>query len=376
MLGDVDLKDGEEAVLHREYQRLVASIREFEPELQRTLILPLSEVPRVLSAKWRIKSWGAVLYKQERKREIARDYHFASNMFDILGVRVVVYDRFPFDAVEAVIGASYEIVEAALYDQANLPHSQYHQAHYVLRPGASTKGPSGLPHFELQVVTATAQAFAEVEHVLLYQGSFATGARVRTAFDVDAEPKSGAEALKGAEKIDVAIEGLSGLLDCADVHEKRDVHPFLVEHAYFLHPALESIVSEPAIGVGTEFKPDFIIREAAGEYVLVEIESPKCRLFTKRGDFTAEVSHAVQQVEDWQEWLEQNLPTAQRHYPDIVSPRGSIVIGRSSTLSEKERKKLARRNINTRGRLEILTYDDLILRTRAYVAGIRRHLCM
>jgi ppGpp synthetase/RelA/SpoT-type nucleotidyltranferase len=375
VLGDVDLEDGDEAALYKEYQLVVASIREFEPELQRTLILPLSEVPRVLSAKWRIKSWEAVLYKQKRKRKIARNYFFANDMFDILGVRVV-YDGSPFDAVEAVIGASYEIVEATLYDQANLPHSQYHQAHYVLRPGASTKGPLGLPHFELQVVTAAAQAFAEMQHVLLYQGSFATRVRVGTAFDVDGEFKSAAEALKGAEKIDVAIERLSSLLDCADVHEKRDVHPFLVEHAYFLHPALETIVSEPAIGVGTEFKPDFIIREATGEYVLVEIESPKCRLFTKRGDFTAEVSHAVQQVEDWQEWLEQNLPTAQRHYPDIVSPRGSIVIGRSSTLSEKERQKLARRNINTRGRLEILTYDDLILRTRAYIAGIRKHLGM
>lgn len=164
------------------------------------------------------------------------------------------------------------------------------------------------------------------------------------------------------------------LIDRADVHEKRDVHPFLAEHTYFLHPALETIVSEPAIGVGTEFRPDFIIREATGDYILVEIENPKRTLFTKRGDFTAEVSHAVQQVEDWQEWLEQNLPTAQRQYPDIVSPRGLTVMGRHVNLGQKERQKLSRRNINTRGRLEIITYDELIARTRAYLAGVRRNL--
>ena len=373
------MEDNEEAALYKEYQRLVANIREFEPELERMLILPLSDVPGVLSAKWRIKSWEAFLQKQKRRQEISRSYQFACHVVDILGVRVVVNDRSPLGAIDAVIATSFEIIEARSYDEATLLHYENHQTYYVLRPCPSTKGTFDLVHFELQVVTAKALAIAEVKHLLFYKVSFASRVHVHNAFDMDAEfqtesTKGTADALEGAKKIDFAIEALTALLDRTDVHEKRDVHPFLVEHTYFLHPALETIVSEPAIGVGTEFRPDFIIREATGEYILVEIENPKRPLFTKRGDFTADVSHAVQQVEDWQEWMEQNLPTAQRRYPDIISPRGLIVIGRCSNLSQKERQKLARRNINTRGRLELLTYDDLILRTRAYVAGIRKHL--
>lgn len=377
--GDSELEDGEEAALYTEYQRLVAIIREFEPHLRRTLIEPLEVVPRVVSAAWRIKAWPSVLEKQRRKQQSARYYRFAEHMIDILGVRVVVQDRSPLEAIEAIIASSYEIIEASSYHQRDVPPDADGRRHYVLRPLPSVAGPSDLTHFELQVVTAAAQAMAEMQHVVHYQGSFASAVDVRDAFDIDPSvpvepPPSTEEALKGAKKVDVAIEALAQLIDRPDVHEKRDVHSFLAEHTYFLHPALETIVSEPAIGMGTEFRPDFIIREATGDYILVEIENPKRSLFTKRGDFTADVTHAVQQVEDWQEWLEQNLPTAQRYYPDIVSPRGLIVIGRLSTLTQKERQKLARRNINTRGRLEILTYDEMIFRTRAYLAGIRRHL--
>ena len=375
------MKDDDEDKLHIEYQRLVAIIREFEPQLERTLIGPLGRIPGVASAAWRIKSWPAVLEKQRRKQSFARDYRFAEHMIDILGVRVIIEDRSSLEAIEAVISASYEIVEAGMVGQPGSRSEPDFPTHYVLRPLRTAADTTELSHFELQVVTAAAHAIAEVQHLLLYQGSIATKVEIRANLDVDIDlsfgpesPEAAEDALKGTGRIDAAIEAFARMIDRADVHEKRDVHPFLAEHTYFLHPALETIVSEPTIGVGTEFRPDFIIREATGDYILVEIENPKQPLFTKRGDFTAEVSHAVQQVEDWQEWLEQNLPTAQRHYPDIVSPRGLIVMGRHANMGQKERQKLSRRNINTRGRLEIITYDELIASSRAYLAGVRRNL--
>ncbi len=375
------MKDDDEDKLHIKYQRLVAVIREFEPQLKRTLIGPLGQIPGVSSAAWRIKSWPAVLEKQRRNQSFARDNRFAEHMIDILGVRVIIEDRSSLEAIEAVISASYEIVESGMVGQPRSRSEPDFRARYVLRPLRTVADTTEFSHFELQVVTAAAHAIAEVQHLLLYQGSIATKVEIRKNLDVDIDlslepesPKAAYEALKGAGRIDAALEAFERMIDRADVHEKRDVHPFLAEHTYFLHPALETIVSEPAIGVGTEFRPDFIIREATGDYILVEIENPKRTLFTKRGDFTAEVSHAVQQVEDWQEWLEQNLPTAQRQYPDIVSPRGLIVMGRHVNLGQKERQKLSRRNINTRGRLEIITYDELIARTRAYLAGVRRNL--
>ena len=119
---------------------------------------------------------------------------------------------------------------------------------------------------------------------------------------------------------------------------------------------------------------DFVIREADGSYVLIELESPKQRLFTRSGDFTAIVNHAMRQVEDWQEWIEENVGTAQRFLPGIIAPRGLVVVGRSSLLSTRDVSRLARRNANLRGRLAIWTYDDAIAGARAFTNAMQRAL--
>jgi hypothetical protein len=103
----------------------------------------------------------------------------------------------------------------------------------------------------------------------------------------------------------------------------------------------------------------------------VEIENPRHKLFNKNGDFSSAVNHALRQVEDWQEWIEDNLSVVQKKFPDISSPLGFVVIGRSKNLSKAELRRLARRNINTRGRMKIITYDELINIARTYVNSIK-----
>lgn len=133
-------------------------------------------------------------------------------------------------------------------------------------------------------------------------------------------------------------------------------------------------MSEVAIGLGTERRIDFLIRKPDGSYILVEIENPKARLFVKSGDFSKELNRAIRQVEDWQEWIENNLQTVERRYPGIRSPESLIVIGRSLRLTSEERSRLARRNVNTRGRVTIRTYDDLLEEAKAYVRSLARYL--
>ena len=114
------------------------------------------------------------------------------------------------------------------------------------------------------------------------------------------------------------------LLEKPGVHEKRDIHPFPNGNNFFY-------------------------------YIPILL---KCS----------------QQIEDWQEWIEDNLSTVQKLYPDMSSPRGCVVIGRLAGLSDGEKRRLARRNINLRGRLTIWTYDHLINSAKASIASLRKNL--
>jgi hypothetical protein len=115
---------------------------------------------------------------------------------------------------------------------------------------------------------------------------------------------------------------------------------------------------------------DFLLRLPDSSYLAVEIENPRHRLFTNSGDFSASVNHAARQIEDWQDWIETNLLVVEKKYPGIAAPAGQVVIGRSRGLDEQQLRRLRRRNINTRGRLVISTYDDLIAQARTYVARL------
>jgi len=207
---------------------------------------------------------------------------------------------------------------------------------------------------EIQIITESGEASSELLHALHYKK----------------ESLETVVASLTTRPLKSKIEDFERLLAKSDVHEKRDVHPFLETNEFLLHPNPNEIFSEVSIGLGTEYRIDFVIREADGTYVLVEIENPRHNLFNKSGDFTAAVSHAQRQVEDWQEWIEDNLSSMQKRFPDIVSPRGLVVIGRSINLSAEEKKRLARRNLNTRGRLSIYTYDQLLENARAFVDSL------
>ena len=180
--------------------------------------------------------------------------------------------------------------------------------------------------------------------------------------------------LEQVRKLYAVLNEFETLLDKTNVHEKKDIHPFIYEHSFILHPNPEEVFSEVQIGLGTEYQLDFLVREADGKYIIVEIENPRHRIFNKDGYFSSAVNHGLSQIEDWQEWIENNLSTVQKRFAEMSSPRGILIIGRSKYFTEEESRRLARRNINSRGRLEILTYDHLIANARAFISSIEKNL--
>ena len=332
----------------------------------------------VVAIQSRIKTPESIQYKLERK-----ELNHVGMLSDVVGIRITVKEAGDIEPLFVAVSSELTVIETIIRESRErgnqslpLPISDD-----VVR--VTTENPfdvltlvvmlderrANLPEWrtfarcraEVQVLTSFADAWLRAEHAWAYK-------RTRD------EPRPDLATLKVTLRLSAILEEFAALLEDPNIHEKRDIHPFLEKHPFLLHPNPADVFSEVAIGLGTEYRVDFLVREADSSYVLVEIENVKHRLFNANGDFTAQVGHAQRQVEDWQQWIDENLSLVQRHYPDIVSPKGLVVIGRSRDLSREERARLARRNANLRGRLTIWTYDDLLENARQFVESLQRYL--
>lgn len=125
----------------------------------------------------------------------------------------------------------------------------------------------------------------------------------------------------------------------------------------------------PKKRLGSEHETDFLIAHRASGGLMwhaVELERPQAKLFTQKGDPSAELNHALRQISDWREWLSQNRdyaskPRAQSGLGLIgINPElhGLIIMGRGSDADEGI---TARRGRLASGlRVQIETYDWLL----------------
>lgn len=121
---------------------------------------------------------------------------------------------------------------------------------------------------------------------------------------------------------------LASILQRESVRES-DLHRFLLSHPIALDAYGNQLRSE--VRLGDKFRIDLVIQQSLNNcrIVLVELESPKKGIFTKAGRLRAEVTHALQQVEDWIRWWRENpreLPAprlAYRH-PLLKMPFGLV----------------------------------------------------
>lgn len=122
----------------------------------------------------------------------------------------------------------------------------------------------------------------------------------------------------------------------------------------------------PQKRLGSEFVPDFVVGEKSSigcEWQLVELESPTAPLFTRSGDPSRHLTHALRQIDDWRSWLGRNRDYATRPLDqgglgltDISSAaEGFILIGRRKDLSPKDNER--RRQMTARTGVTIHTYD-------------------
>jgi hypothetical protein len=152
--------------------------------------------------------------------------------------------------------------------------------------------------------------------------------------------------------------------------EREEVlQTFLRQHPEMLCPTY--VRSWPKLPLGAR-ETDFVFQEATGDYLLVELENPGHRLFLQNGDPSRQLNHARSQITDWRRYIEDNPATVQRELGltgICAHPAGLVVIGRSRSLREDDRRKLAAM-VTDSPRTRVMTYDDILASTKAVVENL------
>jgi len=136
------------------------------------------------------------------------------------------------------------------------------------------------------------------------------------------------------------VDALKRALNDASCEE--DMQCFLNENRIFLVQFLAGGHGRyviPKKQLGAELIPDFLIAETSSigiEWHGVELESPHARLFTSSGQPHNQLTHAIQQIVEWRDWLASNISYARSPKSDnglgLVGINGdlpaTIIIGR------------------------------------------------
>lgn len=164
------------------------------------------------------------------------------------------------------------------------------------------------------------------------------------------------------------LKSYKDLLDSNPDHEEI-LQSFLRDHPALLCPAYIGIWPKLKLGAHVT---DFVFREAAGDYILVELEPSTHRLFLKDGHASKELNHAKGQITDWKRYLEDNLHTVQHELGLTgisANPKSLVLIGRSESLTPENRRKLVAME-NESPRVKIMTYDDVYDNAKAVIENL------
>ena len=161
-----------------------------------------------------------------------------------------------------------------------------------------------------------------------------------------------------------------------NARKEEDIHKYLAANPVFLTRLLLGNHGSwciPKPRFGCQRVPDFLIAELDSmgfRWYGIELESPFKPLYTKKGVQSAQLTQALNQVDEWRKWLKHNIDYAQRP----VSREGLslididcylpcfILIGRRGDDVEVTKEK--RRQLSNEKRVEVHHYDWLIDRAK------------
>jgi len=183
------------------------------------------------------------------------------------------------------------------------------------------------------------------------------------------------EAANGELSAETTIQRLQGIATEFEQllqgdHQEEALQKFLKEHPFLLHQSAESI---PKQRLGEDFVTDFVLVATTSQgptYTLVELERASHPVLTKDFTLASPVGHAIKQTRDWDVWLEKNKAYVQNKLPGFETPRYVVVIGRSTEYTEDQKAYLRSYNREWKN-LELLTYDDVLVRFQGTIRRLQ-----
>jgi hypothetical protein len=132
----------------------------------------------------------------------------------------------------------------------------------------------------------------------------------------------------------------------------------------------------PQMSLSGKFFPDFLVGrlDSAGlNWTLVELQSPRARLFTKKDRPADQLREGIEQVQRWRRWLKNNRDMAVRSRAQdglgLVSIGGDtyglVTIGRASDRDEYNREHLSQ--LAWENHIRIRSYDWLARQARGRI---------
>jgi hypothetical protein len=162
-----------------------------------------------------------------------------------------------------------------------------------------------------------------------------------------------------------AIRALEELLESGERREEP-LQRVLTQYPELLAPLVVGgwktfVIPKPQLG--SEYVPDFLvlgINSVGPQWVTVEIEGARHKILTNKGKLRQQTRHAIEQVEDWREWLTLNVGYAQMqkgfHGLTTHAP-GLVVIGRDDPAAERQ---ASRARSDEGARIAVHSWDWLL----------------
>lgn len=176
-----------------------------------------------------------------------------------------------------------------------------------------------------------------------------------------------AEAARVLTGLRAAISELAALLGQDELAE-ADLQSCLTRNPLLFGTNYREV--KPKHQLGNQYEMDYALVRLGGIVDLVEIERSTDPLYTQRGDPSARLVHAEQQVLDWLAWIDEHGAYARKYLPGLERPVGYVVIGRDASLGSIGIERLKRRNTALAGSFEILTFDALLRRAEALLQAL------
>jgi len=156
---------------------------------------------------------------------------------------------------------------------------------------------------------------------------------------------------------------------------ESDLHNFIAEHASLFFGQEAIVISQ--FDLGSDYQVDLVIAADEGsygiDYKLVEIELPRKPPYTRSGNPSARLTHAIQQVLNWKTWLKRYRGHVRRFFPseyhgweEFTNFSYCIFIGRRTSPAITAKRNELAREIG----IEIRSFDYLTHLLRQNISNV------